>query len=87
MGRVNHDLIGEQLGADPERVEQVKRNLEHHYVEMKAGDILYFHCNLLHTSDQNSSDFRRWVLIVAFNKKSNDPYLEHHHPKYTPMTM
>lgn len=86
MGRINHERIGEQLGADPERVEKAQLQLEHIYVEMKPGDILYFDCNLLHTSDQNTSDMRRWVFIVAFNKRSNDPYKEHHHPRYTPMT-
>ncbi|XP_053641650.2 L-proline trans-4-hydroxylase isoform X1 [Cherax quadricarinatus] len=86
LGRIDHSRIGEQLGADPERVEQAQKVLEHIYVEMKAGDILFFHCNLLHTSDQNSSDNRRWVFIVAFNKRSNNPYKQHHHPQYTPMT-
>ncbi|KAK8739687.1 hypothetical protein OTU49_003149 [Cherax quadricarinatus] len=85
MGRVEHLDIADQLGADPERVEQAQKVLEHIYVEMKAGDILFFHCNLLHTSDQNSSDNRRWVFIVAFNKRSNNPYKQHHHPQYTPL--
>ncbi|KAG7154261.1 L-proline trans-4-hydroxylase-like 3, partial [Homarus americanus] len=64
LGRIDHRRIGEQLGADPERVEKAQKVLEHVYVEMKAGDMLFFHCNLLHTSDQNSSDLRRWVFIV-----------------------
>ncbi|XP_042208028.1 LOW QUALITY PROTEIN: L-proline trans-4-hydroxylase-like [Homarus americanus] len=86
LGRVDHLDIADQLGADPERVEQAQKVLEHIYVEMKARDMLFFHCNLLHTSDQNSSDRRRWVFIVSFNKRSNNPYKEHHHPQYTPMT-
>ncbi|KAK3874513.1 hypothetical protein Pcinc_020533 [Petrolisthes cinctipes] len=85
-GRMDHVEIGEQLGADPERVEQVKKRLDSVYVEMKAGDVLFFHCNLLHTSDANTSPRRRWVFIVAFNKRSNDSYKDHHHPRYTPMT-
>lgn len=87
MGRIDHKTLGEQLGADPERVEQAKLALEHVHVEMKAGDMLFFHSNLLHTSNQNHSDLRRWVFIVAFNKKSNNPYVEHHHPRYTPLKM
>nr|XP_045597096.1 L-proline trans-4-hydroxylase-like isoform X2 [Procambarus clarkii] len=86
LGRVDHIKVGEQLGADLERVEQAQKQLDHIYVEMKAGDILFFHCNLFHTSDQNSSDRRRWVFIVAFNKRANNPYKVHHHPQYTPMT-
>lgn len=66
---------------------KVKLALEHVHVEMKAGDMLFFHCNLLHTSNQNNSDLRRWVFIVAFNKKANDPYMDHHHPRYTPLKM
>ncbi|KAK4328123.1 hypothetical protein Pmani_001444 [Petrolisthes manimaculis] len=85
LGRINHVRVGEQLGADLERVEQAKKHLDHIYVEMTAGDALFFHCNLLHTSDQNHSSRRRWVFIVAFNKRSNNPYIEHHHPCYTPM--
>lgn len=86
LGRIEHSRVGEQMQADLERVEQAKKQLEHVYVEMKAGDMLFFHCNLLHTSDQNSSDLRRWVFIVAFNKRSNNPYKQHHHPCYNPMT-
>lgn len=85
MGRINHVQVGTQLGADPERVQEAKKSLEHIYVELKAGDILFFHCNLLHTSDNNNSDLRRWAFVVAFNKKSNDPYVDHHHPRYTPL--
>ncbi|XP_071525074.1 L-proline trans-4-hydroxylase-like [Panulirus ornatus] len=84
-GRIDHIDVGNQLGADPERVDQAKKQLEHVYVEMKAGDMLFFHCNLLHTSDQNSSALRRWVFIVSFNKRSNNPYKQHHHPCYTPL--
>ncbi|XP_068227633.1 L-proline trans-4-hydroxylase-like [Palaemon carinicauda] len=86
MGRVDHVNIGQQLGADPERVEQAKKVLDHLYIEMKPGDALFFHCCLLHTSAQNSSSKRRWVFISCFNKRSNNPYKEHHHPQYTPMT-
>ncbi|XP_071525073.1 L-proline trans-4-hydroxylase-like [Panulirus ornatus] len=86
MGRIDHIKTGDQLGAEPERVEHAKKVLPHLYVEMKAGDMLFFHCNLLHTSDQNSSDLRRWVFISCFNKRSNNPYKEHHHPCYTPMS-
>ncbi|XP_042891095.1 probable phytanoyl-CoA dioxygenase [Penaeus japonicus] len=86
LGRVDHVRIGEQLGADPERVEKAKEQLEHLHLEMKSGDVLFFHSNLLHTSDQNASERRRWAFIVAFNQRSNNPYKEHHHPQYTPMT-
>jgi uncharacterized protein involved in type VI secretion and phage assembly len=44
---------------------------------------LLFHCNTLHRSDQNRSPDRRWTLICCYNAARNDPYREHHHPRYT----
>ena len=49
------------------------------------GDALFFHCNLLHRSDQNHSDLRRWVMITSFNQKKNNPKIQHHHPLYHPL--
>ncbi|XP_045104653.1 ectoine dioxygenase-like isoform X1 [Portunus trituberculatus] len=85
LGRIDHREVGEQLEADPERVAEASKSLQHVYVELKAGDALFFNCNLLHTSAANNSDRRRWVFIVAFNKRSNNPYKDHHHPRYTPL--
>lgn len=28
---------------------------------------------------------RRWVYICTYNKASNDPVIDHHHPRYTPL--
>ncbi|XP_064616424.1 L-proline trans-4-hydroxylase-like [Liolophura sinensis] len=49
-GRIEHLFVGGQTGADLERVEQLKKKLPLEYVEMKPGDGLYFHSNLLHMS-------------------------------------
>ncbi|CAL4075134.1 unnamed protein product, partial [Meganyctiphanes norvegica] len=87
LGRLDHDLVGDQRTAHKERVEQALSVLEHVYVEMGAGDALFFHCNLLHTSDQNSSPDRRWAFITAFNARGNDPILDHYHPSFTPLQM
>ncbi len=57
------------------------------FVEMEPGDALFFDCNLLHSSDQNNSDMRRWVMISSFNKRRNNPKFEHHHPFYHPLEM
>ena len=84
-GRVNHVLTGDQAGADRERVEELSKRLELVYVEMEPGDALFFHCNLLHRSDQNKSDRPRWSMICCFNAARNDPYRESHHPRYTPL--
>ena len=57
--------------------------LEH--AEMAPGDGLFFHSNVLHRSDQNRSDKRRWTVLHCYNAARNNPYLEHHHPFYTPI--
>jgi len=85
LGRVNHILSGEQAGADLERVEEAVARLDLVYCEMEPGDALFFHCNTLHRSAQNNSEFPRWSLISCYNAKHNNPYKESHHPRYTPL--
>jgi ectoine hydroxylase len=85
MGRINHVLTGDQAGADPERVREALKRLELVYCEMEPGDTLFFHANTLHRSDQNKSDHPRWSLICCYNAARNDPYMESHHPRYTPL--
>ncbi|MGI9470670.1 MAG: phytanoyl-CoA dioxygenase family protein [Rubripirellula sp.] len=84
-GRIHHQLTGDQAGADPDRVAQILNRFEHQYVEMAPGDVLFFHSNLLHRSDQNRSEHPRWSMICCFNGRRNDPYKESHHPRYTPL--
>ena len=83
LGRIDHVLTGDQAGADMERVDVALERLEHVYCEMEAGDVLFFHSNLLHRSDRNTSDHPRWSQICCYNAKSNNPYKESHHPCYT----
>jgi len=86
LGRIDHGLLdGEQVGADLNRVEQASSQLPLVYVEMEPGDVLLFHCNTLHRSDQNRSADRRWTMICCYNAARNNPYREHHHPCYTPL--
>ncbi|XP_013395258.1 probable phytanoyl-CoA dioxygenase [Lingula anatina] len=85
LGRIDHVPIGNQTGADLERVKQVSKVLPLTYVELNPGDAAFFHCNLLHTSDQNNSDRRRWALICSYNSARNNPVIAHHHPQYTPL--
>ncbi|XP_046554894.1 L-proline trans-4-hydroxylase-like [Haliotis rubra] len=81
-GRIEHSRVGGQMGADMDRVEQLRSRLPHKYMEMNPGDALFFHCNVLHTNAANVSDKRRWVFIACYNKASNDPVIEHHYPRY-----
>ena len=85
MGRLAHELTGEQAGANMERVEEAQKVLDHVHVEMEPGDGLFFHCNLLHRSDRNASADPRWSLICCYNAARNNPFKESHHPRYTPL--
>ena len=86
LGRIDHGLLdGDQVGADLNRVTEARKQLETVYCEMEPGDVLLFHCNTLHRSDQNRSDERRWTILCCYNAAANNPYREHHHPRYTPL--
>jgi ectoine hydroxylase-related dioxygenase (phytanoyl-CoA dioxygenase family) len=68
-----------------ERVAESMKIFDLVYVEMEPGDALFFHCNLLHRSNQNRSPNPRWSLICCYNAARNNPYKESHHPRYTPI--
>jgi ectoine hydroxylase-related dioxygenase (phytanoyl-CoA dioxygenase family) len=86
IGRIDHVKIGEQVGADPVRVEAALARLDLVYCEMGPGDALFFHSNLLHRSDQNTSDQPRWSLICCYNTRHNDPFITRgRHPNYSPL--
>ncbi len=85
MGRMDHGPVGDQTGADPERVQAALRRLERVDVVMEPGAGLFFHANLLHRSDQNHSADPRWAFICCYNMARNDPYKESRHPRYTPL--
>lgn len=74
MGRVEHGFAGEQVGASQRYVDLALETMELIYVELKAGDILFFHSNLLHRSEANLSDKARWSMISCYNRSSNIGY-------------
>jgi phytanoyl-CoA hydroxylase len=76
MGRIEHGFAGEQVGASQHYVDLALKTMPLVYVEIKAGDALYFHPNLLHRSAANLSDHSRWSLISVYNRSSNVPYNE-----------
>lgn len=73
MGRLSHGTVGEQVGADETRVQAYLALRDKVYCEMEQGDALFFHCNLLHGSGQNTSDQPRWSIISAYNLLTNRP--------------
>ena len=85
MGRIDHGRVGGQTGADPERVAAAMTVCERVVVEMEPGDALFFHSNVLHSSDRNRSDQPRTLMLCAYNRASNNPVIVHHHPQYTPL--
>jgi len=76
MGRIEHGFAGEQVGASQHYVDLALKTMELVFVEIKAGDALFFHSNLLHRSEANLSDKPRWSLISVYNRSSNIPYNE-----------
>jgi phytanoyl-CoA hydroxylase len=76
MGRIEHGFSGEQVGASQHYVDLALKTLELVYVEIEAGDALFFHSNLLHRSEANLSDKPRWSLISVYNRSGNAPYNE-----------
>lgn len=86
-GRIDHVLneSKEQRRADPARVKYLEEKLPLDFVELEPGDAVFFHCNLLHRSENNASDNRRWAFLIAYNKASNNPVRKHHHALYAPI--
>jgi len=83
MGRIEHGKVGDQTGADVERVEAACARLELVNCELAPGSAIFFHCNLLHRSGQNRSPDPRWAFICCYNAARNDPYKESRHPRYS----
>jgi ectoine hydroxylase-related dioxygenase (phytanoyl-CoA dioxygenase family) len=82
MGRIDHGPIGDQTGADPERVAAVLERMEIVPCEMSPGDAAFFHCNTLHRSGPNRSADPRWAFIACYNAARNNPYKTSRHPRY-----
>ena len=82
LGRINHTKVGGQTAADPERMPAILQRLPIVYVEMEPGDGLFFHANVLHRSDANTSPDPRWSMIACYNTKQNDPYAVLRHNGY-----
>ena len=86
MGRIDHVTVGDQFQTDPERVAAA---LDRHplvYCELAPGDAIFFHSNLLHRSDANTSESSRLSLICCYNTRHNDPIITNgRHPNYSPM--
>lgn len=83
LGRIDHIKVGDQTGADMERVNVALERFELVHCELEPGSAIFFHCNLLHSSAQNRSTNPRWALICCYNTARNNPYKESRHPRYS----
>lgn len=86
-GRIDHGKIGTQTGADPARVEALMKRLSMVTCELKPGSVLFFHCNLLHASDPNTSDRPRISYICCYNALGNPPLTKPGHGPCEPITL
>ena len=87
MQRFEHSFAGEQQGADLDFVNESMAYSELVYCELKAGDVLFFHPNILHRSEANLSDQARWSVISAYNMSYNKPFREKNLSCITPADM
>ena len=86
VGRIGHGTSDTpEQTADLDRLRELEKRHECVYIEANPGDALFFHANLLHASEANKSHSSRRTLIVCFNTKTNNPYKEIGHPRYTPL--
>ena len=86
VGRIGHGTSDTpEQTADLDRLRELEKRHESVYIEAEPGDALFFHANLLHSSEANNSNSSRRTLIVCFNTKTNNPYKEIGHARYTPL--
>ena len=85
MGRVNHGFAGEQVGADQVMVDNALKTMDLVYVEIEAGDALFFHSNILHRSEANLSNSPRWSIISCYSAQTNLAYNETSNSWHTPI--
>ena len=86
VGRIGHGVSDTpEQTADMERIAELEKRHESVYITAEPGDVLFFHANLLHSSDENKSNDSRRTLIVCFNTKSNNLYKDSSHASYSLM--
>ena len=79
-----------QSCADQVRVAALEKVMDVVHVELQPGDAVFFHCNLLHCSEENKTlDSPRWSLICCYNGVHNTPdralARTMDHESYTPL--
>ncbi len=75
LGRIDHIRIGKASGVDAIRLEQALHRFEEVVWELDVGDVVFFHCNLLHCSGVNNSTEPRTVMHCSYNAIDNVPFI------------
>ena len=75
LGRLDHGRVGNQRAAEQERLAAIAELLPARPVVADPGDVLFFHCNLLHGSGPNLSECPRRAYICCYNAFSNVPVI------------
>jgi hypothetical protein len=70
LGRLNHES-GYQAVIESDRLAAVQRHLPVHELEAMPGDVIFFHCNTLHSSGPNESGRARTAFTCWYNALSN----------------
>ena len=84
MEHVLHDGVSDSE-ADTERVSLLIERFGEVSAELKPGDVVVHHSNMLHASDDNKSNRSRIALLGCFNTKLNSPFNNSSdHPSYSP---
>jgi ectoine hydroxylase-related dioxygenase (phytanoyl-CoA dioxygenase family) len=71
LGRIEHKHVAGQIVADPERIALIEDRLETIDCEMPSGSVLFFDCNLLHSSAANESPNHRRSIITCYTAAGN----------------
>ena len=65
--------LDEHLFLRPELVENQALIEKAEVVELQAGDVLLFHCRLLHAAGRNESDTVKLSTVFTYHRQDNRP--------------
>jgi len=66
LGRLEHGTMGDQLGVDRNRLEQIRPLFEEVDCEVEPGSVIFFDSHLLHASRPNTSARFRRSFIMCY---------------------
>lgn len=75
LGRIDHVAEGnaDKVRCDPERITRALEHLQVVDCEMEPGDVVFFHANTIHGSQENSTSDVRILMHCHYNAMVNRP--------------